>query len=122
MKTALRHALNQLDAIAEEHEEVNDTDVREQIAEAIYHGFIVQTSSYALPNEFGMFHPAGDAAVRAVLAEFLSAACSAGISTPQKRLAALQDVSVLSDAGNAYDEYFGHSDGLEELTEAMSRP
>ena len=122
MKTELQRLLNKLDAISTESEEINDTDVREQMAEAIYHGFIVQTRGYTLPAEFGMFQPAGDTAVQAALAEFLPAACGAGIATPQQRLAAFQDGSVLSDAGNPYDEYFGHSDSFDELSAAMSKP
>ena len=122
MKTELKRLLNQLDAISNDYEEISDTDVREQMAEAIYHGFIVQTPGYTLPAEFGMFQPAGDTAVRAALAEFLPAACRAGIPTPQQRFAAFQDASVLSDAGNPYDEYFGHSDSFDELSAAMSKP
>jgi hypothetical protein len=114
--------LNRLDSIIKEHEEVGDTDVREQMYEAVYHGFIVQTPGYTLPAEFGMFEPAGDASVRAALAEFIPTARALGISTPEQRFAAFQDDSVRSDAGSQYDEYFGHSDDFESLSAAMSRP
>lgn len=121
MRIQLSKLLNRLDAILKDHEEVGDTDVREQMYEAVYHGFIVQTVGYSLPAKFGMFEPAGDAAVRAALAEFVPAACALGISTPQERFAAFQDGSVLSDSGCPYDEYFGHSNSFEELSAAMSR-
>lgn len=122
IKAALQKLLNRLDGISENYEEVNDTDVREQMAEAIYHGFIVQTPGYTLPAEFGMFQPAGDAAVRRVLADFLPEACAAGIATARERFAAFQDISVVSDAGNPYEEYFGYSDSFDELMAAMSPP
>ncbi len=120
MKTVLKNLLNKLDAISKEHEEVGDTDVREQMSEAVYEGFIVQTPGYVLPAEFGMFESEGDIAVRVALSEFIPAACGSDISTPQKRFAAFQDGFVLSDAGNSYDEYFGHSDSFDELSAAMS--
>ena len=122
MKTTLKKLLDRLDAISKDHEEVGDTDVREQMYEAVYHAFIVQTPGYTLPGKFGMFESAGDAAVRAALSEFIPAACGAGLSTPQDRFTAFQDGSVLSDVGNPYDEYFGHSDSFDELSAAMSRP
>ena len=120
MKAALKHLLNRLDAIAEEHGEVTDTDVREQMYEAVYHGFIVQTPGYTLPAEFGLFEAPGNTVVRAALSEFITAACAAGIATAADRFAAFQDESVLSDDGNPYDEYFGHADNFEQLTAVMS--
>jgi hypothetical protein len=122
MKTILKQLLNRLDAISNDNGEVGDTDVREQMSEAVYHTFIMQTPGYTLPSEFGMFGPAGNAAVHAALSEFVAAACGAGLSTPQERFSAFQDSSVLSDAGHPYDEYFGYSDNLDEWSAAMSRP
>lgn len=121
MKTALHRLLNRLDEIARDHEDVGDTDVREQIYEAIYHGFIIQTPGYALPATFGMFQPAGDVAVRTALLEFIRSACALNIPTPEQRFAVFQDPSVRSNAGNPYDEYFGHSNSLDELCAAMDR-
>jgi hypothetical protein len=120
MKAALKHLLNRLDAIAEEHGEVTDTDVREQMYEAVYHGFIVQTPGYTLPGKFGLFEEDGNTVVRTALSEFIAAACAAGIAAPADRFAAFQDETVLSDDGNPYDEYFGHSDNFEQLTAVMS--
>jgi hypothetical protein len=122
MKATLKKLLDRLDAISKDHEEVGDTDVREQMFEAVYHAFIIQTPRNTLPTKFGMFESAGDAAVRAALSEFIPGACNAGLSTPQERFAAFQDGSVLSDASNPYDEYFGHLDSFDELSAVMSRP
>lgn len=121
MKAALKNLLDRLDAVSNVHEEVGDTDVREQMFEAIYRGFIAESPGYTLPARFGMFERPGDAAVRAALSEFISTACAAGISTPEQRFAAFQDDSVRSDAGNAYDEYFGHADNFDGLSAAMSQ-
>src|SRR4051812_32735979 len=96
MEAALKKLLDTLDSIAEEHAEVSDTDVREQMYESVYHGFILQTPGFTLPAVFGMFDPAGDVAIRAALAEFLSAPRAASFGTPQERFDAFQDGSVLS--------------------------
>jgi hypothetical protein len=121
MTAALAKLLERLDAISEAHDEVRDTDVREQMSAAVYHGFIVQTPAYVLPEKFGMFDSAGDVAVRAALAEFLAAARSAALRTPEERFRAFQNVTVRSKAGSSYDEYFGDSDSLEQWSAAMSR-
>jgi hypothetical protein len=121
MKTALHRLLNRLDEIARDHEDVGDTDVREQMYEAIYHGFIIQTPGYELPATFGMFNPEGDSSVHDALSEFMASACAVGLSTPEERFKAFQDPSVSSNTGNPYDEYFGHSNSLEEVRAAMDR-
>jgi hypothetical protein len=121
VKEALKKLLDSLEGIASEHEEVTDTDVREQMYEAVFHGFIVQTPGYTLPQSFGMFEPAGNAMVRAAFAEFIPAANQSGLASPEQRFAAFQDSSVLSRQGNAYDEFFGHAESFQKLCASMSR-
>lgn len=125
MKAELKALLNRLETIAEEHGEVTDTDVREQMYAAVYHGFIAQTPGYELPTEFGLFEEEGNEAVRSALADFIEAARTAaqgdGLNTAEKRFDGFQDGSVLSDGGSPYDEFFGHSESLKELANAMRR-
>lgn len=40
MQAILRRLLDRLDAIAEQHEEVGDSDVREAMSAAVFHGFL----------------------------------------------------------------------------------
>ena len=114
MKKALKQLLNALDKIFEEHEELGDTAVREAMYEAVHKGFIVPRAGYELPQEFGMFEPAGNRKVRAALAKFLAhpdvVAAAKTLRTPRERLDAFQDSGVESSEGNTYDEYFGHAD------------
>jgi hypothetical protein len=116
MKQALEFLLNEMDKILKEFEEVTDTDVREQMNEAIYHSLIEPKEDYILPNEFGMFSEEGNASVRAALSVFIDRASDdaneLGLYTPQARLDAFQDIDVCSKEGNTYDEYFGHRDSL----------
>ena len=122
MKTELKHLLDTLDTIAAEHDEVTDTDVREQMYEAVYRGFIIQQPGYVVPSKFGMFTPAGDELVHRALAEFIPVACAAGPSVPQRRFEAFQDDSVVSGEDHAYDWFFGYSESLEQLTAAYGGP
>jgi hypothetical protein len=114
MKKALKQLINTLDKVFEEHEEVGDTDVREQMYEAVHKVFIVQQEGYTLPDRFGMFSDEGEKKVRAALVKFLVhpdvLAASKSLKTPEERLAAFQDADVESSEGNTYDEYFGHSE------------
>jgi hypothetical protein len=112
MKEALKTLLNQLDEIASEHDEIEDTDVREQMADAIEKAFIRPVSGYVLPNKFGMFSTEADAAVRKALKMFLRdpevTAASSQLPSPVDRLAAFQDESIFSDQGTWYDDYFAY--------------
>ena len=114
MKKALRQLINALDKIFEEHEEVGDTAVREEMYDAVHKSFIVPQAGYKLPAKFGMFSVEGDKLVRTALQKFLAhpdvAAASKSLKTPEARLAAFQDMDVESSEGNIYDEYFGYAE------------
>jgi hypothetical protein len=115
MKKALKALLNALDTIAEDHEEVTDTDVRERMRDVVEHALLEPVPGYAVPDEFGMFEPDGNARVKAALVRFVAAAKveAAGLTTRRDRLNAFQDIDVVSRDGNTYDEYFGYDDSLE---------
>jgi hypothetical protein len=114
MKKALKQLINALDQVFEEHEEVGDTDVREQMYDAVYKGFIVPQAGYTVPASFGMFSEEGNKLVRTAIQKFLAhpeiAAAAKSLKTPEARLAAFQDTSVESNEGNTYDEYFGYAE------------
>jgi hypothetical protein len=106
-----------MDKIAEEFEEVTDTDVREQMRDAIEKSLLDPVPGYTLPDEFGMFEPRGNAKVKAALAKFVAAAKAeaeaAGLKNRADRLRAFQDIKVESRDGNTYDQYFGYDASLE---------
>jgi hypothetical protein len=119
MKNALKSLLNAMDKIAEDFEEVTDTDVREQMRrDAIHKTIIEPQATYVLPDEFGMFSPEGNGKVKAALAKLIKAARAeikkAKVATPKARMAAFQDIEVESRNGATYDEYFGYDDTYED--------
>lgn len=111
LQAILRRLLDRLDSIAEQHEEVGDTAVREAMSDAVFDGFLRPISAFALPDRYAMFSEEGDLLVKRALAEFLPAAnqsaAEAGLSTFHERLSALQDGDVRSAGGSYFDDYLG---------------
>jgi len=114
MKNALKELIDSLDEVFDDHEEVGDTAVREEMYDAVHKGFIQPQTGYVLPAKFAMFSDEGDNAVRLALKKFLShpevVAASQSLKTPVARLAAFQDGEVASGQGNYFDEYFGYAE------------
>lgn len=111
MRNALKQLLNALDVVAETHGEIYDTMVREELRDALHRSFVMAEPEAELPGSFGMFGDEGNAAVCSTLEAFLSEPAVLEMmraATPQQRLDAFEDGSVLSDQGVPYDEYFGH--------------
>jgi len=117
MKKSLKALLNALDKVAEDFEEVTDTDVREQMRDAVEKAILDPVPGYRLPDEFGMFEAKGNAKIKAALAKFIESARvevkAAGLKSRADRLRAFQDTEVESRDGNTYDEYFGYDDSLD---------
>lgn len=117
MKKALKQLINSLDKLADNgHDEVMDTDVREQMYDAVHQLLVEPQAEYELPDEFGMFSPEGNALVKAILAKFAAHpefAEAKKLPTAKERLDAFQDIDVESAEGNTYDEYFGYNDSFE---------
>jgi hypothetical protein len=115
MDEVLLQLLVALEAIGRDHEEIYDTDVREQMHDVIIDGFINPKNDFVLPDEFGMFSAEGNGAIRRVLErllpEFRHAASHDGLNTPKERLSAFQNDELKTpDEGNYYDDFFGYID------------
>ena len=67
IKNALKQFLTALDKIYGKHEELGDSDVRDQMSEAVYRSFIQPQRDYSLPEKFGMFSDKGNDLVHAAL-------------------------------------------------------
>jgi hypothetical protein len=103
--------LTRMDSIMEKHEELGDTEVREQLHDAIWNAFIHANADYVLPEGFGMFTKTGNKRVRSALATFLpkatELALKGNLDSAELRLAAFQDIEAASENGSTYDDYFG---------------
>jgi hypothetical protein len=112
MEKLLQTLLDDLDALMEEHEEIGDTEVSIQMTKAIHEGFISPKPDFELPKCFEMFTSQGNRKVRLALQRFLKKATKAaegeGLDTPEARLAAFQNMDVLSKEGSCYNDFFGY--------------
>ncbi len=115
LKTALISLVDELSSIEQDHEEIGDTDVREEMFEAISKTFISAEPGYVLPDSFGMFSDEGNQKVKAAISKFLSHSevkdAALALTTPQERLDAFQD-PIETAAGQTQEEYFGYCEQL----------
>ncbi len=113
MEEILRALLEQLERIGKAHEELYDSDVRQEIGNSLMDGFVRTHADHPVPQEFGMFTPEGNGEVRAAVADFIDAASEKAvelrISCFHDRLAALQNRTVHTQHGYDYEEFLGHS-------------
>jgi hypothetical protein len=112
MEKVLAELLARLVVIAQAHGEVEGTEVRERLDDAVHHGFLIPTPGYQLPENFAMYSAEGNRAVHDVLAWFLpaavAAAASEGLDTFHKRLAAFQNLDVtVGPQRVCYNDFFG---------------
>ena len=113
IKKALKQFLTALDRIYAKHEEVGDSDVRDQMYAAVYRSFIQPQQGYSLPAQFGMFSNKANDLVRVALHKFLThpqvLAASRALKSPEDRFAAFQDDDVQTSEDTTCFEYFGYS-------------
>jgi hypothetical protein len=115
MENLLHELLGRLERLGETHGELYDSEVREQMGDAIMEGYVRRSPGYRLPDRFGMLSEAADAEVRAALAAYIEGANThaeeIGLASFHARLAAFQNPAVRIDPAIAvdYDDLFGHT-------------
>lgn len=109
----LRKALEELDVVAKDHEEIFDSEVREKMGIAVMDGFVRQMGTSAVPAELDLSTDESNEQVHSILVDFVQSAntavISTGLSAFHDRLGALQNRGVVTKGGNDYEEYFGHT-------------
>src|SRR5262249_51177607 len=115
MEDILLELLRRLERLGQNHEELYDSEVREQMGNAIMEGYVRRRPGYRMPDQFGMFSEAADAEVREALAAYTEKANAVaqeiGLAPFHSRLAAFQnsDVRTKPPVGIYYDDLFGHT-------------
>jgi hypothetical protein len=121
MEEILKRLLARLEEIGSTNEELYDSDVRQQIRNAIMDGFVRGQPNYAIPDDFKMFTAQANLAVKDAVVEYISAASQMatvyGLARFHERLTALQDHRVRTSTGQDYEEFIGHSNS-EQYDEA----
>ena len=112
MNELLLELLNKLEAIGHEHEEIYDSEVRDQMREAVHDGFLDLVPDYKLPDTFGLVSDKGNHFVREALSSYIEAAKSKAQElglTFKQRLNAFQSTDVITSTGTTADEFFGYT-------------
>jgi hypothetical protein len=113
LEQILRNALEELDVVAKDHEEIFDSEVREIIGVAVMDGFVRGKGTNVVPTNVGLPSDESNLRVRSILVKFIqdanSFAESIGLTSFHNRLDAFQNRQVVTDGGNDYEEYFGHT-------------
>lgn len=104
--------LEDLEAIADEHEEIFDTDVRERMWAVVDTVLIKQTSEADVPDDIGMFTAEANDKLKAALVANLPRLRDAfavfGLDTERKRLQSFCNPSLHTERGHRVMDFFGH--------------
>jgi len=100
----------ELEKLAESHEELTDTDVRESLHLTLNYYFVWGNVRDRLPVTYGMFSLAGDRSIAKIVNNFLSKVETSVIPVGKERLNSLQDPTIVTPGGCMYDQFIGHSD------------
>ena len=109
---ALLDVLGRLEKISRLHKEIFDSEVRDNMAMTVFHGFLKPDNGFTLPTDFGMSSAKGNQLVRDALGNYIEKASDLAAAQGLNfydRLAAFQKYNVKIDSSNlAYDSFFGH--------------
>ncbi|MCB1120531.1 MAG: hypothetical protein KJT03_03200 [Verrucomicrobiae bacterium] len=117
MESAIKHLLDDLDALEAKYPEITDTDVREDLTYVVVFGFIERKKGFRFPQTFQLWNPLAIWKVRRTLKRFLSRTERID-STPDQRFSAFFTNSPSSKNGRRTDEYFGWLDTRKEMIES----
>jgi hypothetical protein len=111
----LKRLMKTLEQLGHGHAEIYDTDVREQLFDAVFLSFIKPQAGYVLPDSYGLSDEQGNQSVKAALEQYVTAAKSyaeqVGLNAPLDRLAVFQNPDVFTDNEAQYpDDFFGWMD------------
>lgn len=113
MDELLKVLLNRLEAVGRVHEELYDSECREQLSRAIFDGFLKPQRNFKLPDDFGLYSVDANTRVREALGAYIAdASARASVTSDPSfhdRLEAFQNHSVRSDDERLfYDDFFGY--------------
>jgi len=103
--------LEDLESISKDHEEIFDTDVREQMWTFLESRFIHWNKETPIPQKFGMFTPEGNEKIRSAFernTEHLDTIIDVfRLDTYEKRKQSFTNPKLATEAGNHLDDFFG---------------
>lgn len=115
MEAILLELLQRLELLGETHEELYDSEAREEMGRIVMDGFVRRNPEFVMPDRLGMRSEDADLELRQALASYINTANrladEIGLSSFHERLSAFQNAAVKTNLPNAldYDEFFGHT-------------
>lgn len=116
MPELLLELLQELESIAEEHEEIYDTDACEKMGITIGNLFIDPVDKYEYSDDFGLYKENGNSRVKQALKTYINEANKISLGSAmslEERLDTFQDKNVMTENGSQYDDFFGWVDPSE---------
>ncbi len=111
---SIRTLFCELEKVADSHDELTDTDVREALHMSLNRFFVWGKPLDRLPTSYGMFSREGDEAVARAVSNFLFSVNSipelSVTQLGQSRLNRLQNPNIFTPNGCQYDYFIGHAD------------
>ena len=109
--SSLAALLEYLEDIANEHEKIYETDVRERLWAFLEARFIQLDKDLSVPTEFGMFSPEGNEGIREAFArnaESLDTIIEIfSLDTDEKRMTTFTNPKLTTPSGKYLDDFFG---------------
>jgi len=103
--------LTELESIGDEHDEIYDTEVKENLWSYLESRFIKYERDTPLPSSFGMFSPEGDEKIRQVFlnnTERLETIISVfELDTVEKRKVSFTNTKLRTERGSKLEDFFG---------------
>ncbi len=115
MESLLLELLRRLARLGDSHEELYDSEARDQIGGLVMDGFVRKNPEFIMPERLGMLSEEADSELRQTLSEYIEAANrlaeEIGLSSFHARLAAFQNRAVRTNPtiDVDYEELFGHT-------------
>jgi len=112
LEQALLDLLVKLTNISQHHQDLFDSEVRDKMAQTVFHGFLKPTESFTVPTDHGLSSIEGNLLIRDSLDSYIKEASA--LATAQgldfhRRLDAFQNYKVkIVPFSFAYDSFFGH--------------
>jgi hypothetical protein len=111
-KTLLLSLLEKLERVGENNEEIYDTECRDKMLDFIWNSFVLPSSNYKTPDDFGMFESIANKQVKKAIEEYIEKASVMADDNQmnfQQKLAVFQDsdVATSSDEKIEFDDFFG---------------
>jgi hypothetical protein len=110
LQKALARLLERLAVIQRSNPEIADTAVREELSDAVFHGFVSPRKGYRIPADLGLDGARANQRLRKAVETYVTQATKIAAKqelSREERRAAFEDPTVLNSETEDYEDFFG---------------